>query len=305
MSKTFEDFLAALAQKESSGRYSIENYSGYLGKYQMGEYALIDAGYYLRDGTGARRNAEGKYIDNDWIGSWTGRKGVSSKADFLSEPDAQEDAIRRHVANLWKQIKALRLDTYEGATINGNVITKSGMIGGAHLKGVGGLGSYLKSAGRNIPTDGNNTSIEYYVSKFGGYDVEGFLKDACKTADNPGNHRVVTTDGQSRPKPKPRKQPLDNWAHAQHYVVRPGDTLSRISRMHKLSVGELLAVNPSIVDKNRIVVGQMLVIPSNKTAKSSYHKTTHAPAPHSQVGSTPRQPWWGEVLIGGFRKRWN
>jgi hypothetical protein len=305
VSKTFEDFLAALAQKESSGRYGIENYSGYLGKYQMGEHALIDAGYYLRDGTDARRNADGKYVDNDWIGHWTGRKGVKSKGEFLSDPDAQEDAIRRHVANLWKQIRALRLDSYEGATINGIVITKSGMICGAHLKGVGGLKTYLKSAGRNIPTDGNNTSIEFYVSTFGGYDIEGFLKDAGDATGNAVNHRAVTTDGQYRPKSIPAKQSLRNGANSQHYGVRPGDTLSRISRMYNLSVGEILAVNPSITDKNRIVVGQKLVIPSDKTARSSYHKTPHAPAPLSQVGSTPRQPWWGETFIGSFRKRWN
>jgi len=305
VSKTFEDFLTALAQKESSRRYDIENYSGYLGKYQVGEYALIDAGYYLHDGTGARKNAEGKYVDNDWIGHWTGRKGVKSKVDFLSAPEAQEDAIRHHVANLWKQIKALHLDLYEGTTVNGIVITKSGMIGGAHLKGVGGLKSYLKSAGRNIPKNGNGTSIEHYVSTFGGYDIESILKEACGATDNAENHRAMTTVGQSRSKTKLAKKHVGNGGNAQHYVVRPGDTLSRISRMHNLSVAEILTVNPSITDRNRIAVGQKLVIPSDKTASHSYGKTPYAPASHPQVGSTPRQPWWGETFVGGFRKKWN
>lgn len=49
--KTYDDFFEALGQKESSGNYaSINKKHGYLGKYQMGEAALIDSGYYKRDG---------------------------------------------------------------------------------------------------------------------------------------------------------------------------------------------------------------------------------------------------------------
>lgn len=61
---TYYDFLQALGKKESSGDYGEINSLNYLGKYQMGESALTDAGYYTPDGT--RRN--------DWSGTWT-RKG--------------------------------------------------------------------------------------------------------------------------------------------------------------------------------------------------------------------------------------
>lgn len=303
MSKTFEDFLAALAKKESSGRYNIENYSGYLGKYQMGEYALIDAGYYLRDGTGAKRNAEGKYVDNDWIGNWTGRMGVNSKWAFLSKADAQEDAIRRHVVNLWKQIKALHLDSYEGSIINGNVITKSGMIGGAHLKGVGGLRVYLKSAGRNNPADGNNTSIECYVSKFGGYDVDGFLKGACGATNKAGNQRVMTIDGQSS-KSKRKEQRLGCGTNSQYYVVRSGDTLSRISRINKLPIGEILAANPSISDINRIYSGQKLNLPTRKGSASSHttHQTPSTTARKPRIADSPKQSWSLDTLRGWVKR---
>jgi hypothetical protein len=74
--KDYEAFLSALGSRESSGRYDVENPWGYLGKYQMGEAALIDAGYYLQDGT----------AQNDWRGEWTGKDGVWSKEDFLSSP---------------------------------------------------------------------------------------------------------------------------------------------------------------------------------------------------------------------------
>ena len=80
---TFGDFLQALGNKESSGNYGAINQLNYLGKYQMGEKALIDAGYYTADGT----------KKNDWSGTWTGKDGVNSWQDFINSPQAQENAI--------------------------------------------------------------------------------------------------------------------------------------------------------------------------------------------------------------------
>jgi LysM repeat protein len=50
-------------------------------------------------------------------------------------------------------------------------------------------------------------------------------------------------------------------ASPQIYVVRRGDTLQRIADRYGLTVGQLLAANPSITDPNLIAVGQVLVIP--------------------------------------------
>ena len=55
---------------------------------------------------------------------------------------------------------------YEGKEINGIQLTRSGMLAAAHLVGPGGLKKYLRSGGKNIPKDGNNTSIETYLKKF-------------------------------------------------------------------------------------------------------------------------------------------
>ena len=44
--KTLEEWLEELAKRESNGNYSAVNPFGYLGKYQMGEGALTDVGYY-------------------------------------------------------------------------------------------------------------------------------------------------------------------------------------------------------------------------------------------------------------------
>jgi hypothetical protein len=158
----YEDFLRALGYRESSGRYNIENRYGYLGKYQMGEMALKDAGYYKGDSTPRK---------NDWIGEWTGKDGVWSKEDFLNNPQAQENAIREYHRKVWKYIKALGLDKYVGRVIGGVLITESGLLGGAHLVGVMNLKRFLNSNGQIIPKDGNNVPITHYIELLNGYNI--------------------------------------------------------------------------------------------------------------------------------------
>ena len=52
MTKTYQDYFDALGFKESSSvsggaqNYGSENPFGYIGKYQFGEAALFDLGYY-------------------------------------------------------------------------------------------------------------------------------------------------------------------------------------------------------------------------------------------------------------------
>ncbi len=159
----YEDFLRALGYRESSGRYNIENRFGYLGKYQMGEMALKDAGYYKGDSTPRK---------NDWIGEWTGKDGVWSKEDFLNNPQAQENAIREYHRKVWKYIKALGLDKYVGRTIGGVLITESGLLGGAHLVGVMNLKRFLNSNGQIVPKDGNNVPITHYIELLNGYNID-------------------------------------------------------------------------------------------------------------------------------------
>ena len=120
-SKTYTAFLDALGQRESGGNYNAENQFGYLGKYQFGELALRDIGYYTYDGTSA----------NDWKpGFWTGKNGVDSKAEFLANHSAQESAIRAYMTLQWQYMK--KAWAYEGQVLNGVKITESGMLAGAH-----------------------------------------------------------------------------------------------------------------------------------------------------------------------------
>ncbi len=145
-------YAEALGKRESGGRYDIKNSYGYLGKYQMGSAVLKDLGY-----------KEG--------GRWTGKGGIKSEKDFLSNPEAQEKAFDELVALQKKYIKNLGLDKYIGKTINGYQITESSLVAGTHLKGAGSVKKYLESNGQNNGKDAYGTSVESYMKKFSKYDV--------------------------------------------------------------------------------------------------------------------------------------
>ena len=159
---SYEQFLADLAVRESSGRYDIVNKLGYLGKYQMGESALMDAGYYQSD-----KKNDNHYSDR----YWTGKDGVHSKTDFLKSPQAQENAIREYMKVQWQYLLHDNVDRFIGQTRFGILITISGALAGAHLVGWSCVGSFVKqgkiSFDRNIP----KVPITEYIQKFAGYDT--------------------------------------------------------------------------------------------------------------------------------------
>lgn len=159
--KTLEDFLNDLGARESGGNYKAFNKYGYAGKYQMGEMALIDSGYYRKKGN----------YNNDWSGEFTGKDGVYSIKDFLNSPKAQENAQMIFKKRQWGYLKSVGADKFVGKVINGFEITQSGLLAGAHLKGAGSVSNYLKSGGVNNPKDAFGTSVESYMRKFAGYDV--------------------------------------------------------------------------------------------------------------------------------------
>lgn len=158
MANSYDAFLEALGERESGGNYAAVNQFGYLGKYQFGELALIDVGYYTLDGTSA----------NDWKpGYWTGKDGVHSKADFLANHGAQENAIRAYMGKQWSYLGDAQ--DYVGQTVHGVTVSVSGLLAAAHLVGAGTVQSFLRSDGKSVPTDGNGMSLTEYMSKFAYY----------------------------------------------------------------------------------------------------------------------------------------
>jgi len=163
-----DDFYAALAQRESGGNAGVENTFGYLGLYQMGEPAMMDATWY--DETAPNETSK-----NDWIGSWLSNaqaNGVTSKATYLAKPNAQDVAVRRYHNRVAGYINALNLLDFEGQSVNGIVITRSGLLAACHLLGCGTVRDYLEAPGSGTPADAYGTTIEEYLSLFANYETD-------------------------------------------------------------------------------------------------------------------------------------
>jgi len=187
MAKTYQDYFDELGFKESSSipdgaqNYGAENPFGYIGKYQFGEAALFDLGYYGID------HSDRNLFRNDWVGNWSGKNGIHSKQDYFSNGAVQEIIIRDWHDILWQRIKFLGLDKYEGQILNDNPITISGMLAAAHLVGAGstssetaGLKGYLQSGAVFSKADGNGTTADTFMTSFAGFQTP-FAADHDKT----------------------------------------------------------------------------------------------------------------------------
>lgn len=143
LGKSFVGFKEALAFKESRGNYFVVNTLGYLGKYQFGRGTL-------------------KLI------------GINNTELFLNTPELQEKAF---IANTERNKWILRRDikNFVGKTINGILVTESGILAAAHLAGPGSVKTYLRSYGINSFEDSFGTTVEYYMKRFSGYDTS-FIK---------------------------------------------------------------------------------------------------------------------------------
>lgn len=139
LGKSFVGFKEALAFKESRGDYFVVNTLGYLGKYQFGTETL-------------------KML------------GIHNPDLFLKTPVLQEKAF---VANTKRNKWILRRDikNFVGKTLNGILITESGILAAAHLSGAGSVKKYLRSYGIDNIGDSYGATIEYYMKKFSGYDT--------------------------------------------------------------------------------------------------------------------------------------
>ena len=109
---------------------AINTGSGALGRYQLTDDALKDAG--LKD----RKT-----------GQWTGKYGIHSAADFLNNPRAQElAAADYHEANI-RHLTANGAMNRTGQTYQGIkapiTITDAGLVAAAHRYGAKTVGEYL------------------------------------------------------------------------------------------------------------------------------------------------------------------
>lgn len=196
MTKKYLDYFDLLGFKESSSipggdqNYDAENVFGFIGKYQFGEAALFDLGYYGID------HSDNNLFRNDWTGNWSGKNGINSKQDYLNNGTVQEIIVRDWHDVLWDRITYLGIDKYAGQVLNSQPVTVSGMLAAAHLIGAGrqssdtaGLKGYLLSGAVFSPEDGNGTSAQTYMAQFEGFQTPFTVghEESEIIAGGPGN----------------------------------------------------------------------------------------------------------------------
>ena len=134
-----DSFLTAVGFRESGNRYHITNKWGYMGKYQFGKSTLKGLGFKV------------------------------TKKEFLSNPQLQEEAMMALLLHNKEKLQKY-IDVFDGQTINGMLITESGILAAAHLGGQGSVKRYFKHG--KVFRDGYGTKITSYMEKFSGYDIQ-------------------------------------------------------------------------------------------------------------------------------------
>jgi hypothetical protein len=135
-------------QNGKSG-YEAINQCGFLGKYQFGYLALIDAGLVKSSVTSNKQ-----LIDNS--NSWIGGDKPASYKEFLADAKTQEQIMFSFTEKNYK------------ALVSKGAITKDmtnaeigGMLGAAHLLGAGGANTWRKTGQGK---DANNTTGDQWYS---------------------------------------------------------------------------------------------------------------------------------------------
>jgi len=67
------------------------------------------------------------------------------------------------------------------------------------------------------------------------------------------------------------------------YVVKAGDTLSKIATRNGITLAQLLKLNPTITNPNKIKVGDKINLPDTSTENTK-------PLPRNVVPATPSTP---------------
>ena len=153
----FADFINALGFRESTNNYQSVNPSGFMGRYQFGTDALVDIGFMDRRG--------------NWT-SMANELGIYSNQDFLHNPMVQDKAMNLYLNKNWVYITNLGLLKHLDTTMNGVIITKSGLVAAAHLVGIGGLQKALNRGDLASEADNNGTTALMYMTSFGGYNID-------------------------------------------------------------------------------------------------------------------------------------
>ena len=130
--KGMDEFLFVIGHQESGNRYFVVNRYGYMGKYQFGKSTLKTL------------------------------KIKVTKEAFLNSPDLQEYAMKQNLLYNKKRLQKY-IDRFDGQTVNGILVTESGLLAAAHLGGAGSVKKWFRNG--TVKKDGNGVKITAYMQR--------------------------------------------------------------------------------------------------------------------------------------------
>lgn len=158
--KPYNEFVKAMAQRESSGRASIKNRLGFLGKFQFGMARLTDFGLAERvPGLDGFANSSFRW------------KEPFSEGAFLSNEELQDKVFDLHVGAIRQRVKNHFVPLLDHVFF-GVKLTMSGAVACCHLLGEGGFRKFTHGIDA---ADANGTKASDYVRLFQGYDIPSSL----------------------------------------------------------------------------------------------------------------------------------
>lgn len=140
-------YFAQIGKSESGGNYQAVNSIGYVGKYQFGYPALIDAGYVK---SSCKSNAQLKNPNN-----WVGKNGIDSLDTWLANPGEQESAMCEYTKRNYTTM--CKIGAVDKAQPPEDI---AGMLAVAHLLGPGGAKNYRN--GQNSADAYGTTGATYF-----------------------------------------------------------------------------------------------------------------------------------------------
>jgi hypothetical protein len=143
--KEFGAFIQHLGHKESNNNWKVMNSIGCMGEWQFAPATLKHLGYSTITPTKFKENPN------------------------IFPPELQQKVLRELIRVNMIGIKPYL--KYIGQVINGITITKSGLMAGMHLGGLGGVRQFLTSNGAIDRGDMNGICISDYIREFAHYRI--------------------------------------------------------------------------------------------------------------------------------------
>lgn len=144
-------YVASVIKTESSGGKIDASRGSYIGKYQMGAAALVEAGLISRTAYNQAKNRGSSFLkdNSNWING-------ASYEKFMSSHEMQDAAFVRYTNKNYNSVKN------KSYFKNASKAEQMGILKGVHLSGSGGVDDYyLRGVDKS---DGNGTKVSKYIN---------------------------------------------------------------------------------------------------------------------------------------------